>query len=68
MQREGYDDASIEDAIDRLADQQVQEEKDRAIEARLKSRGYDPKALDQDNPHTQWMSANSDSFQEKARA
>jgi hypothetical protein len=57
MTNAGYDQAAIEEAIDRLADEQIQEQKDRALEARLKRQGYDLDALEKDNPHNQWMHA-----------
>lgn len=60
MTNAGYDQAAIEEALDRLADEQVQDEKDRAIEAqerRLKADGYDLDQLDRDNPYNQWMYA-----------
>jgi hypothetical protein len=60
MANAGHDQAAIEEAIDRLADEQVQDRKDRAIEelsAQLKREGYDLDQLDRDNPYNQWMYA-----------
>lgn len=54
----GHDESAIEEMIDRLADEQVQEEKDRAIEENkrsLEAAGYDLEALERDNPYNQWM-------------
>lgn len=54
----GHDESAIEEVIDRLADEQVQEEKDRAIEANkrsLQADGYDLEALERDSPYNQWM-------------
>lgn len=54
----GHDESAIEEMIDRLADEQVQEEKDRAIEENkrsLEADGYDLEALERDNYHNQWM-------------
>ena len=54
----GHDESAIEEVIDRLADEQVQEEKDRAIEANkrsLRADGYDLEALERDSPYNQWM-------------
>ncbi len=60
MEERGRDPAAIEAALDRAADDQVQERKDRAIEAneaQLETMGYDLESLDRDNPYNQWMYA-----------